>query len=229
MNVVGTIVRIVCLLFKKKPITFDFFYILSSAYIDQSAPNFVQQNLNEFDHGSNWTRVIWSIIEKNCCIRLCVLSNIYKYKPFSTKLGHNEYEHKISDELITGQVIPDQLVFSVLEIEKLNFSSLFGISSMIMPVLAQFMRMLASVCVCVRLLANARVCVRLLASVCVCLRMLASVCVCVRLLANARVCSRLCASVCVCLRMLASVCVCVRLLTSKVPNARVCVRLCASV
>ena len=29
--------------------------------------------------------------------------------------------------LIMGQVIPDRLVFSVLEIEKLNFSSLFGI------------------------------------------------------------------------------------------------------
>ena len=29
--------------------------------------------------------------------------------------------------LIMGQVIPDQFVFSVLEIEKLNFSSLFGI------------------------------------------------------------------------------------------------------
>ena len=29
--------------------------------------------------------------------------------------------------LIMDQVIPDQLVFSVLEIEKLNFSSLFGI------------------------------------------------------------------------------------------------------
>ena len=29
--------------------------------------------------------------------------------------------------LIMGQVIPDQLVFSVLEIEKLNFISLFGI------------------------------------------------------------------------------------------------------
>ena len=29
--------------------------------------------------------------------------------------------------LIVGQVIPDQLVFSVLEIEILNFSSLFGI------------------------------------------------------------------------------------------------------
>ena len=29
--------------------------------------------------------------------------------------------------LIMGQVIPDQLVLSVLEIKKLNFSSLFGI------------------------------------------------------------------------------------------------------
>ena len=29
--------------------------------------------------------------------------------------------------LIMGQVIPDQLVFSVPEIKKLNFSSLFGI------------------------------------------------------------------------------------------------------
>ena len=29
--------------------------------------------------------------------------------------------------MIMGQVLPDQLVFSVLEIEKLNFSSLFGI------------------------------------------------------------------------------------------------------
>ena len=30
--------------------------------------------------------------------------------------------------LIMGQVIPDQLVLSALEIEKVNFSSLFGIS-----------------------------------------------------------------------------------------------------
>ena len=29
--------------------------------------------------------------------------------------------------LIMGQVIPDQLVFSVLQVAKLNFSSLFGI------------------------------------------------------------------------------------------------------
>ena len=39
---------------------------------------------------------------KNCCIRLCLLSSIYKYKPISTKLGHNVYEHKISDEFSYG-------------------------------------------------------------------------------------------------------------------------------
>ena len=37
--------------------------------------------------------------------------------------------------LIMGQVIPDQLVFSVLEVEKLNFSSLFGIYLHCQPVL----------------------------------------------------------------------------------------------
>ena len=37
--------------------------------------------------------------------------------------------------LILGEVIPDQLVFSVLEIEKLNFSCLFGIYLHCLPVL----------------------------------------------------------------------------------------------
>ena len=37
--------------------------------------------------------------------------------------------------LIMGQVIPDQLVFSVLEIEKLNFSRVFGIYLHCQPVL----------------------------------------------------------------------------------------------
>ena len=66
---------------------------------------YVQQNLNEFNHGSNWTRttgVIWSCIVKICCIWLCLLSNIFKYKPICTKLGSNEYEHKISDEFDYG-------------------------------------------------------------------------------------------------------------------------------
>ena len=39
---------------------------------------------------------------------ICLLSSIYKYKPISTKLGHNEYEHRSQMSLIMGQVIPDQ-------------------------------------------------------------------------------------------------------------------------
>ena len=37
-----------------------------------------------------------------------VYSLAYKYKPISTKLGHNEYEHRSQMSLIMGQVIPDQ-------------------------------------------------------------------------------------------------------------------------
>ena len=104
-------VRVIYLLFKKTVI-FDFVYTLSSAYIDHWAVSTelgqnicVQQNLNEFDHRSSWTKttgVICSWIVKYCCIWLCLLSNIYKYKPISTKLGHNEYEHKILDGFDNG-------------------------------------------------------------------------------------------------------------------------------
>ena len=46
----------------------------------------------------------------------------------TTKLGHNVHEHKIPDEFdYMGQFIPDQSLLSVLEIEKMNFSCLFGI------------------------------------------------------------------------------------------------------
>ena len=64
---------------------------------------------------------------KNSYIRLCLLSSICKYKPSSTKPGHNEYEHRSQMSLIMGQVIPDQSLLSVLEIEKSNFISLFVI------------------------------------------------------------------------------------------------------
>ena len=37
-----------------------------------------------------------------------LLYSIYKYKPISTKLGLNEYEHRCQMSLIMGQVIPDQ-------------------------------------------------------------------------------------------------------------------------
>ena len=35
-------------------------------------------------------------------------TNIYKCKPISTRLGHNEYEYRSQMSLIMGQVIPDQ-------------------------------------------------------------------------------------------------------------------------
>ena len=119
-----------------KNVIFDFVYTKSiickyrpvSTKLGQNI--YVQQNLNEFDHGSDWTRttgVICSWIGKNCYIRLCLLSSIYKYKPVSIRLGHNEYEYRSLMNLIVGQVIPDQWVLSALEIEKLNLNSLFGI------------------------------------------------------------------------------------------------------
>ena len=33
---------------------------------------------------------------------VCLLFSIYKYKPINTRLGHNVYEHKISDEFDYG-------------------------------------------------------------------------------------------------------------------------------
>ena len=100
-------------------------------------------------------------------------------------------------------------------IVRIMFSS---VSSMIMPGVAQFMRLLASVCVCLTSVVLSRVCVCLLASMCVC--------VCVRLFTS-RV-----PNACVCVRLFTSrvpnACVCVRLFTSRVPNVCVCSRLCAS-
>ena len=119
---------------KKKLVIFDFLHSIICKYRPVSTKLgkniYVQQNLNEFDHRSNWTGTTWVIFSwtgKNCCIRLCLPSSIYKYNPTSTKLGHNEYELRSKMSLIMGQVIPDQSVLSALEIEKLNFIGLFGI------------------------------------------------------------------------------------------------------
>ena len=97
---------------------YDFVYTLSSTDIDQSTPNLVQKyviirsqirsimdligpELSELS-ALELENLPYLTFVKNCCIRLCLLSNIYKYKPISTKLGHNEYEHKISDEFDYG-------------------------------------------------------------------------------------------------------------------------------
>ena len=78
-------------------------------------------------HWTRTTRYICPRIKKNCYIRLCLHSSIYKYKPISTNLGNSEYEYKISDEFDYGSSHTRSVSVICPWIEKLNFSSLFGI------------------------------------------------------------------------------------------------------
>ena len=107
---------------KKKSVIFDFVYTLSSANIDQSVPNLVKIFLSNRIWMSlimgpngpeqlsylllNWEKLLHLI---------CLLTSIYKYKPISTKFGHNEYEHRSQMSLIMGLIIRDQSVLSALE------------------------------------------------------------------------------------------------------------------
>ena len=134
MNVIGTELSVIYPLFKKNCYIWLSLHSIICIHRPVSTKLgqdiYVQQKLNEFDHGSNWTEttgVIWSWIVKNCCIWLCLLSNIYKYQPFRTKLCHNEYEYKISDGYDYGSSHTRSVGFLCPWIEKLNFSSLFGI------------------------------------------------------------------------------------------------------
>ena len=65
---------------------------------------YVQQNLNEFDHGSNWTEQLELFAFKlgNIAVFDFVYSLASTNKLISTKLGHNLYKHKISDEFDYG-------------------------------------------------------------------------------------------------------------------------------
>ena len=102
------IVRIICPLFKKT-VTFDFVYICHLHNIDQSAPNLGKIFMSNRIWMSSFMAPIgpeqlelfglelWKIAAFDS-----LLSNIYKCKPISTKLGHNEYERKISDEFDYG-------------------------------------------------------------------------------------------------------------------------------
>ena len=119
----------------KKTVTFDFLYILSSAYIDQSAPNLGKI----FMSNRNWmSSIMGPIGPKQLELFGLELWKIaafdFVYSLISTNINHSEpnfvtMNMSIRSQMgmIMDQVIPDQLVFSVLEIEKLNFSSLFGI------------------------------------------------------------------------------------------------------
>ena len=67
----------------------DFVYTLASTNIDQSTPDLVKMYVT--------IRSRMSLImdlplnSKICHIWLCLHTSIYKYRPISTKLGHNIY------------------------------------------------------------------------------------------------------------------------------------------
>ena len=87
---------------------------LSSANIDQSAPNLVKifmsnrilMNSIMGPIGPEQLELFALELGKIASVD-CLLSSIYKCKPISTKLGHNEYEHRSQMSLIMGQIIPD--------------------------------------------------------------------------------------------------------------------------
>ena len=129
------IVRVICPLFKKKTVTFDLVYILSSAYIDQSVPNLGKI----FMSNRIWMSLVMGLIEAEqlelFSLELWKIAAFdFVYSLTSTNINQSaanlvtmNMSIRSQMSLIMGQVMPDQLVLSVLEVEKLNFSSLFGI------------------------------------------------------------------------------------------------------
>ena len=128
------IVRVICPLFKKT-VTFDLVYILSSAYIDQSAPNLGKIFMSNRIWISLFTGPtgpeqleffgleLWKIAAFDFVYSL-TSTNINQSAPNLVTMNMS-IRSRMS--FIMGQVILDQLWFSVLEVEKLNFISLFGI------------------------------------------------------------------------------------------------------
>ena len=118
-------------------------FTLSSAYIDQSAPNLGKI----FMTNRIWMSSIMGPIEPEqlelFALQLWKITAFdFVYSLTSTNINQSApnlvtMNMRIRSEmsLIMGQVIPDQLVFSILKIEKLNFSSLFGIYLHCNPVL----------------------------------------------------------------------------------------------
>ena len=83
----------------------DFVYTLASTNIDQSAPNLVKMFMTIRSQICLIMDLIGpelfelSALELEIChIWLCLHSSICKYLTISTKLGHNIYAHKVSDE-----------------------------------------------------------------------------------------------------------------------------------
>ena len=84
----------------------DFVYTPASTNIDQSAPNLVKMymtirsriSFNMYVIRPELSELSNLELEKNFHIWLCLHSSICKYWPIRTKLGHNIYAHKVSDE-----------------------------------------------------------------------------------------------------------------------------------
>ena len=84
-------------------------YSLASTNIDQSVPNLATIHMPmrapmssimgqiEPEHPELFALEFGKIAESDC-----LQSSIYKYRPISTKLGQNVYDHKISDEFDYG-------------------------------------------------------------------------------------------------------------------------------
>ena len=143
MNVIRTELSEFSAHYLKKTVTFDFVYILSSAYIDQSAPNLGKI----FMSNRIWMSWVMGLIEPEqlelFSLELWKIAAFdFVYSLTSTDINRSapnlitmNMSIRSRMSLIMGQVIPDQLVLSVFEVEKLNFSSLFGIYLHYQPVL----------------------------------------------------------------------------------------------
>ena len=118
-----------------KSLTFDFVYSPSSPYIEHSAPNLGKIFMSNRD----WMRSIMGRIGPEqlelFALELWKIAAVdFVYSLTSTNVNQSApnlvtmiMSIRSQMSLIMGQVITGLLVFSVLEIEKLNFSCLFGI------------------------------------------------------------------------------------------------------
>ena len=86
----------------------NFVYTLSSPNINQLAPNLVKMYVAIRSRMGSIMNLIGVELFELFALEFAKIaesdfvSNIYKYKPISIKLGHNEFEHKTSDKFDYG-------------------------------------------------------------------------------------------------------------------------------
>ena len=94
--------------FGKNAVT-DFVYTLASPNINQSAPNLVKMYVTIRSLMSSITVLIKAELSELFTLEFakmaetdCLHPSIYKYRPMSTKHGHNIYDNEILDEFNYG-------------------------------------------------------------------------------------------------------------------------------